>query len=107
MAAAAAAAAAAVSNGDSDGDDGGDYVCADLGRRVPQHRPLAHVSQTGQLVRRSPDRSQKKNAKSKLMFLALLGEVFRVFHQMADLGWVELKIWNVPTSCPGVQPSTA
>ena len=88
MAAAAAAAAAAVSNGDSDGDDGGHYVCADLGRRVPQHRPLAHVSQTGRFVRNCPDRPQNKNAKTKLMFLALLGEVFKVFHQMAELGWV-------------------
>ena len=30
-----------------DGDDGGNDG-ADLGRRLPQHRPLAHVSQTGQ-----------------------------------------------------------
>ena len=45
------AAAGVISNDDdSDGDDGGDDVGADLGRRLPQHCPLAHVSQTGELA---------------------------------------------------------
>ena len=60
-----AAAAGAASDDDSDGDDGGDDVGADLGRRVPQHRPLAHVSQTGTSVRHCPQKWLKPHILSR------------------------------------------